>query len=479
MTPVRRRVTFVPLPVLAAVLALAGSVAPASPSVAADPGPAEVPLTVVGGATFLVTSGGTVTASQAAPELDHATLGSDGRVYASKSFDREETAAGIFRIEPDGEATRISGDRWVMGMASDGDDLVYAKNRCAAGSATGKKVARIVRRDIESGETEVVADDLPALDGIAVEEDGDVVAVEDPNQFCGTRSPGSDSLFRISADDGEVTTLASDLQFPTDVAVESDGFLLVTSSGYTDLENDTEDMDSGAVLRFPAAGGEAVGIARVSFPQGLDVAPDGTVYTAGLSYNGDYDSIPTGTVQQVTPGGDVTEVLDAPPSFDDVVVGSTVRDPRLLARRVSDGPRNEAGWYRSPVTVEFTCRTGSAPLEGDCPRPVRLGDADRTVRRSITATDGGSDSVSVRVRVDTTAPGLEVRRVGEPPFPASARPMRCRGFDSLSGVDGGCSIRYGAVRTRENGSRYRTWTATVRDVAGNVTTEKGSFAVRR
>ncbi|WP_299056877.1 hypothetical protein [uncultured Nocardioides sp.] len=406
-------------------------------------------------------------------------VGPDGELYAIKPFTESGASAGLYRVGSSDWPVEVESGIRLFGLASDADGLVYAQSYCG-GEIDTEWRTRLLRYDPETDTQVQVADDLPHLSGIALEPDGDVVGVEQVVSSCGQEDSGivtSQRLLRITPE-GDVETLASNLQAPSDVAVAPDGSLLVTSRDWTEPGDEAEGVGRGALLRVPAAGGQPSVVARVSRPGGLDVSPDGAVWTAG-SVLDEGSSQTRGVVQGVAPDGTVSERFSV--EDQDLWDVSTLGEAPVLSATVSsDRGRNAAGWYRTPATVTFTCAEGSTPLAGDCPAPVRVDNADRTLRRTITATgDGGSDSVSVRVRVDTTKPTLRTRLVGEAPYAPSARPVRCSATDGLSGVAGDCTVSYGAVRTRANGSRFRTWTASVRDVAGNRTTTTGTFAVRR
>ena len=67
-----------------------------------------------------------------------------------------------------------------------------------------------------------------------------------------------------------MTTLATGLSSPNDVAVDLDRTLLVAEHG------------SGEVSRIAASGAVTVVTARLAGPTGVVVAPDGAIYVADL-----------------------------------------------------------------------------------------------------------------------------------------------------------------------------------------------------
>jgi Bacterial Ig-like domain (group 3) len=154
--------------------------------------------------------------------------------------------------------------------------------------------------------------------------------------------------------------------------------------------------------------------------------------------------------------------------------GSTsTRNPVIRARASSRHPKTKYGWYRSPVTITFTCSAGSAPLAAPCPGPVTLGrnGAGQSVTRTIHGTDGGIATVTVSpINIDRTPPVARVTGVKnggtyDAPGPSL---ITCVASDRLSGLAGHC------VLTVRRGPTSVSWTATATDRAGNVTTVKGS-----
>jgi hypothetical protein len=155
--------------------------------------------------------------------------------------------------------------------------------------------------------------------------------------------------------------------------------------------------------------------------------------------------------------------------------GSTSRhNPSITAKVSSRFPETKYGWYRSAVTITFTCTTEGAPLTAPCPKPVTLtkNGAGQSVTESITATDGGTASVTVsNINIDTIPPTVSVSGVtnGATYFGA-APPKQCVARDALSGV-AYCTLSYSS-----EGDEV-TVTATAGDRAGNVSTVKVSYFV--
>jgi len=144
-------------------------------------------------------------------------------------------------------------------------------------------------------------------------------------------------------------------------------------------------------------------------------------------------------------------------------------DPLITAEVSSTGPQSAAGWYRTPVTVTFTCTPRGAALSGPCPDPVTLsGDgADQSVTRTVGAADGGLGTVTVAdLDIDRTPPLVSITGVQEGGFYVFiglTPPARCVATDAVSGI-ASCTV----TSTRK-GINW-TSTATATDLAGNVTT---------
>lgn len=142
-------------------------------------------------------------------------------------------------------------------------------------------------------------------------------------------------------------------------------------------------------------------------------------------------------------------------------------NPTVVTHVTSNTPKTRFGWYRSPVSVSFTCTANTAPLVSGCPATQTLSRnaGQQSVVETVTATDGGSTTVSVTgINIDRIAPRLTVRRHGIT--------LSCRGVDGLSGI-ASCVI-HRHTHTR-NGVRTVRWTAVARDRAGNVTIKRGRF----
>jgi hypothetical protein len=193
-----------------------------------------------------------------------------------------------------------------------------------------------------------------------------------------------------------------------------------------------------------------------------------TVGTAKLSAKG------VATLAFTSSGAEVASAsYGGSTTFIGSSASTSTRNPAIKAKVTSAHPKTKFGWYRSPVTITFTCEAGSAPLTGPCPGPITLrrSVAGESVTVTIHGTDGGIATVTVSpINIDLVAPvvrvtGIKKGATYDAPGPS---PLACAASDSLSGLAGHCllTVRRGPARI--------TWKATATDKAGNVTTVKGS-----
>jgi hypothetical protein len=194
-----------------------------------------------------------------------------------------------------------------------------------------------------------------------------------------------------------------------------------------------------------------------------------TVGTANLNPSG------TASLAHATSGA---ETVSAAYGGDDNFTGSSgstaTKNPVISATVSSKYPKTKYGWYRSPVTITFTCVAGSAPLTGPCPGAVTLrrNGAAQSVTRTIHGADGGIATVVVSpINIDQTKPVVKVTGAKngatyEAPGPAD---LKCTATDSLSGLAAPCKL------TVKRTEAKAAWTATATSKAGVTTTVTGRF----
>ena len=93
---------------------------------------------------------------------------------------------------------------------------------------------------------------------------------------------GNANVFQLAAD-GTVTTIATGLQTLLDVALASDGSLLVSSGGDFDPDTGLPAMGAGSVMRVRQDGSTTTLIGGLWIPSGLEVIGD-DVYVAQMLY---------------------------------------------------------------------------------------------------------------------------------------------------------------------------------------------------
>jgi subtilisin-like proprotein convertase family protein len=151
-----------------------------------------------------------------------------------------------------------------------------------------------------------------------------------------------------------------------------------------------------------------------------------------------------------------------------------VVNPTITAALSSATTKTATGWYRSPVTITYTCTAGSAPLDANgCPSPVTVNNGMlQTVTRTVTATDGGSGTATSVVNVDRNPPRLQLHGAHNHHTYHHPRTITCTASDPLSGLAAPC-----AVTTTHHGHKVH-YAGTVTDNAGNTTHKHGTYTLK-
>ncbi|MBD8608537.1 immunoglobulin domain-containing protein [Aeromicrobium sp. CFBP 8757] len=205
----------------------------------------------------------------------------------------------------------------------------------------------------------------------------------------------------------------------------------------------------------PVAPGRGTPTGSVAFSVGSEVVGTAPLVDGVATLD---ETVPAGLTREVAAvyGGDA--------SFTGSSTSVNRNDPTITATVSSAHPRTSYGWYRSAVTVTFTCTTNGAALTEPCPAPVRFSGrgAGQSVTRTISSVDGGvATAVVSGINIDNQRPTLKIRGVKKGGVYGPRAPKaRCVAKDSLSGV-ASCK-----VSTRKRGTTV-TVTATATDRAGN------------
>jgi hypothetical protein len=149
--------------------------------------------------------------------------------------------------------------------------------------------------------------------------------------------------------------------------------------------------------------------------------------------------------------------------------------PTISGAPSSSKAKTAAGWYGAPVTVTFTCTSGSSPLSGGCPAPVTLSTSgpNQSVSRTVHNGDFATATATVSdLDIDLVAPSVKIKGVKKgKTYPKKKKP-KCVGSDALSGL-ASCT-----VTQKKKGSKYKV-TATATDKAGNVSVATLTYTVKK
>ena len=166
---------------------------------------------------------------------------------------------------------------------------------------------------------------------------------------------------------------------------------------------------------------------------------------------------------------------------DSVTVKLDKTNPTISA--TPSGTLGSNGWYKSAVTVTFACADGGTVSSGiaTCTATQLLGHGDSTTGTAVDQADNSTKSTQVGpVKVDGDAPTITLDAIkdGGEYFLGAVPAASCTATDvGPSGVDAdGCKMT--VTGGLPNGVGTFNFTATAKDMAGNVTTRTGSYKVR-
>jgi hypothetical protein len=181
----------------------------------------------------------------------------------------------------------------------------------------------------------------------------------------------------------------------------------------------------------------------------------------------------TGSPAAIAAAGSTLYVADQTNSSVDLIASSA--PPTITAKVTSAHPKTKYGWYRSPITVTYTCHSGTAPLTGTCPAKTVFATNGKSlsVTKTIRASDGETATVTVsKLMLDQTKPTVKVTGVKSGKTYSKTPKLKCVAHDALSGLAGPCKI------TRTHKGHVTKYVATATDKAGNVATAHGKFTVK-
>ncbi len=143
---------------------------------------------------------------------------------------------------------------------------------------------------------------------------------------------------------------------------------------------------------------------------------------------------------------------------------------------------NANGWFNGPVTIHWTCNDIGTVQSGiaSCPADDTITTDGAGQSRGGTTTDQAGNSASYGVsgiNIDSVAPTITldgisnggIYTLGEVPT------AMCAAVDTLSGLDGACSMN--VTGGSANGVGTFSFTATATDKAGNTASVSGSYRV--
>jgi hypothetical protein len=300
----------------------------------------------------------------------------------------------------------------------------------------------------------------------------------DNSTISGTRPPASGSTAPaggIAVDTAAAPPHAPVPEADSSAALTVTGTVVADNISVNDCNGTVTDggynLDSDGSCGWTHKASISHGHARLG-PLAGNTGPTQTVLPAASSDA--IDAIPAGAASCSTSAKDQRGVSRPQGHRCDIGAVEVRRGPQITAR-VTSAHGTRHGWYRTPVTVHFTCTTHGAPLTRPCPSAVTLRHSGRgqSVTRTITATEGGTHTVKVRhLDIDRVKPHVRVRGVRDGAVYTGTAPRpRCVAHDALSGV-ASCHV---VVHKHKRTLTYR---AVATDRAGNKRRVSGHYRMR-
>ena len=175
----------------------------------------------------------------------------------------------------------------------------------------------------------------------------------------------------------------------------------------------------------------------------------------------------------------VAAVYSGDSDFTGSSASTSRSDPTIVARLSSSHAKTRYGWYRSPVTVTFTCTTDGAPLTAACPSAVQLAanGAGQSVTRTISAANGGAATAVVSgIDIDQTKPTVKLTGIHRgATYDGTAPAAHCAARDHLSGI-ASCKLRRHETTSDQGLDETMVrYTATATSRAGDTTTAAATY----
>lgn len=199
----------------------------------------------------------------------------------------------------------------------------------------------------------------------------------------------------------------------------------------------------------------------------LSAAGQGTAWQACDGSSKAFSGLGDGTYAFEVRATDAAGNTDATPASRTVRVN--LGQPTITATVSSPTPISEFGWYRSPVTITYTCAGNGSALVGACPAPRQVPRAQQgkvVFRASVATVDGDTASVSTTLYIDKGKPQVRLKGFSGKQVYTSMPKPRCKASDPRSGLDT-CKVTVTKVR-KKAGDVFVVVKATAVDKAGNV-----------